>query len=157
MRCGRRPWVGRLSWLVSIWRQPSAMRNLTIKQFQGLGLGSGRLLYHLQPGTRGGHSQSGVEGLNFSDHKTVFQFKKTRELLRSLLILRSVSRSNIWSLYYLQECASIPVWWTTLFLSWDSERNGWDRESSQPWPGPPSTPSLWEETLSRNWQRHPAR
>ena len=80
------------------------MRNLTIKQFQRLGLGSGRLLYHLQPGTRGSHSQNGVEALNFSDHKTVFQFKKTRELLRSLLILRSVELRCVVTILSLRVC-----------------------------------------------------
>ena len=47
---------------------------------------------HVQAMAQGSHCQtSSVESLDFSDHKTVFKFKSTFDLLRSLSILRICS------------------------------------------------------------------
>ena len=83
-------WEGRLfqsslTWSVSLCLP--VMRNFQIKQIEKLRV---PLSSWFQPQIRACHGQavSKVEGLDFSDYKTVFQFKKTREILRSLLILR---------------------------------------------------------------------
>jgi len=54
--------------------------------------GSPRTLQHGQVSVQSNHSQaSSAETLDFSDHKTVFKFKSTFDLLRSLSILRICS------------------------------------------------------------------
>ena len=84
-------WEGRLfqsSLTCSVSLCLSVMRKFQIKQIQRLR--GAPLTSRFQPQIRACHSYaaSKVEGLDFSDYKTVFQFKNTREILRSLLILR---------------------------------------------------------------------